>query len=333
MLVLFGDGDGGRLEGCSQLTISDERGADCMFPAAIDCNKNCVPLRKICREMKHCVLITAYKDPKQINRLIGRIPQDWGIFIHIDKKSAICDGEIDSRAIKINRRNIYWGSFAHVEAFLDMMRIALTDERQFDYFHLITAQDYPAIDLRKVDDLITPGKIYMRHEPIPRSCWPSWDGGFQFYRYNTFARWTDVRFPFYNRALNRLCKIFQFWKTKRYYLPPYPIEGGSSYMSISRKAAEVLTSSDISKDLQRRLRHSLDGEETFYQTAIMNSELKDDVINDDMRLIIWPGPAVLDESHIDIIRSCKKIFIRKMESGTSDKLMDMLDKMAGQSAS
>lgn len=278
--------------------------------------------------MKHCVLITAYKDAKQINRLIGRIPQEWGIFIHIDKKSPISCKDISDRAIKIGRRPIYWGSFVHVEVFLDMMEMAMADKRHFDYFHLITGQDYPAIDLRKADTLIEPGKIYIHNEPIPRSCWPSWDGGYQFYKYFTFARWTDTRFPICNRALNRLCKIAQFWKVKRFYLPPYPIYGGSSYMSIPRKAVDHLLHSEISKDLQHRLRYSLDGEETFYQTAIINSELKDDMVNDDMRLIIWPGPMVLDESHIQTIHSCGKLFIRKVETGRSDKLMDMLDEDA-----
>lgn len=110
--------------------------------------------------MKHCVLITAYKDAKQINRLIGRIPQEWGIFIHIDKKSPISCKDISDRAIKIGRRPIYWGSFVHVEVFLDMMEMAMADKRHFDYFHLITGQDYPAIDLRKADTLIEPRRRY-----------------------------------------------------------------------------------------------------------------------------------------------------------------------------
>ena len=115
--------------------------------------------------MKHCVLITAYKDAKQMNRLIGRIPQEWGIFIHIDKKSPISCKDISDRAIKIERRPIYWGSFVHVEVFLDMMEMAMADKRHFDYFHLITGQDYPAIDLREADTLIEPGKIYQRAYP------------------------------------------------------------------------------------------------------------------------------------------------------------------------
>ena len=160
--------------------------------------------------MKHCVLITPYKDAPQINRLNSRTPEDWGIFIHLDKKSEIKDGDIDSRAIGVKRRNIYWGSFAHVEAFLDMMRMAAEDSRGFDYFHLITGQDYPACDLKKADERIEEGRIYMEHKPLPRSEWECWDGGFQFYRYKTFARWTDTRRPIWNKMLNRLCKIAQF---------------------------------------------------------------------------------------------------------------------------
>ena len=277
--------------------------------------------------MKHCALITAYKDAPQINRLISRIPEDWGVFIHLDKKSDIKDGEIDGRAVKARRRNVYWGSFAHVEAFLDMMRAAHDDTRSFDYFHLLTGQDYPAVDLRRADDFINSGDIYMSHFPLPHADadWSCWDGGLQFYRYKTFARWTDVRRPIINRMLNRLCKIVQCWKTSSHYMPPYPTFGGSSYMSLPREAVEVLLDGNVAKDLRRRLRYSLDGEETFYQTAILNSHLRDRVVNNDLRFIQWPGPAVLDESSYSAIRHSGALFVRKMESCKSGRLMDLLD--------
>ena len=275
--------------------------------------------------MKHCVLISAYKDTKLINRLISRIPQEWGVFIHIDKRSKIRNEDINPRAICAARRNVQWGSFAHVEAFLDMMRLAINDNRQFDFFHLITGQDYPVIDLRKADELVSAGKVYMRHEPIPRSCWNSWNGGFHFYKYKTFARWTDVRKPFYNRILNRLCKVVQFYRTKKMYMPQYNVEGGSSYMSLPREAIYILLSSQTSLDLQKRLKYSLDGEETFYQTVLMNSPLAKSVINDNLRIIVWPGPAVLTENDYNKIRSCHALFARKVDGEISAKLMDMLD--------
>lgn len=96
-----------------------------------------------------------------------------------------------------------------------MMRMAAEDSRGFDYFHLITGQDYPACDLKKADERIEEGRIYMEHKPLPRSEWECWDGGFQFYRYKTFARWTDARRPIWNKMLNRLCKIAQFYSPKQ----------------------------------------------------------------------------------------------------------------------
>lgn len=96
-------------------------------------------------------------------------------------------------------------------------------------------------------------------------------------------------------------------------------------MSLPREAVEVLLDGNVAKDLRRRLRYSLDGEETFYQTAILNSHLRDRVVNNDLRFIQWPGPAVLDESSYSAIRHSGALFVRKMESCKSGRLMDLLD--------
>ena len=44
--------------------------------------------------------MSAYKPESVsiINRLISHLPDDWGIFIHIDKKSSISIPDIDARA-------------------------------------------------------------------------------------------------------------------------------------------------------------------------------------------------------------------------------------------
>lgn len=67
------------------------------------------------------------------------------------------------------------------------------------------------------------------------------------------------------------------------------------------------------------------GEETFYQTVLMNSPLARNVVNDNLRVILWPGPAVLNEKDYDNIRSRRALFARKMDGKISAKLMNMLD--------
>ena len=47
--------------------------------------------------MKHCVLMTVYKDYDLINKIISSLPKDWGIFVHIDKKSNIEDIKNDKK--------------------------------------------------------------------------------------------------------------------------------------------------------------------------------------------------------------------------------------------
>lgn len=58
--------------------------------------------------MKHCVLMTVYKDYDLINKIISSLPEQWGIFVHIDKKSNIEDIK---NVIAIKKHKIYWGSF------------------------------------------------------------------------------------------------------------------------------------------------------------------------------------------------------------------------------
>ena len=39
--------------------------------------------------MKHCIIMTAYKGADLINNFLNRVPNDWGVYIHIDKKSSM----------------------------------------------------------------------------------------------------------------------------------------------------------------------------------------------------------------------------------------------------
>lgn len=58
--------------------------------------------------MRHCIIMTAYKNVNQINHLISLIPEEWGLFIHIDKKSDINVNDIDNRAYVI-KNGVYIG--------------------------------------------------------------------------------------------------------------------------------------------------------------------------------------------------------------------------------
>ena len=98
------------------------------------------------------------------------------------------------------------------------------------------------------------------------------------------------------RIINKICTIFQ--KGKRNYLPPYQVYGGSVYCTMPRYAVEYIFKSDITADLKKRLRNSLCGEETFFQTILGNSPYSNKIINNNLRYMDWnckKTPKVLTE--------------------------------------
>ena len=233
--------------------------------------------------MKHCVLMTVYKDYDLINKIISSLPKEWGIFVHIDKKSNIEDIK---NVITIKKHKIYWGSFEHVEAFLDLIKIAFEDSRNFDYFHLITGQDYPCFSTTLINKIEKENKIYMDCFSIPKDTWTNWEGGYSLFKYKTIAKWFDVRKGL-GRILNKITKILQ--SKKHGYLPPYKIYGGSLYSSFPRYAVKEILSSNILSDLKKRLKWSLCGEESFFQTLLMNSTCNQEIVNSNFRYMDWSG--------------------------------------------
>ena len=47
--------------------------------------------------MRHCLIMTAYKDAEMINSIIDETPVSWGVYIHIDAKSSLLSSMINNR--------------------------------------------------------------------------------------------------------------------------------------------------------------------------------------------------------------------------------------------
>jgi len=66
---------------------------------------------------------------------------------------------------------------------------------------------------------------------------------------------------------------------------------------------------------------------SFFQTLLLNSPLKDRIVNDSLRYIEWhrPGkkPATLRADGFDALRSSSKLFARKLDMDVDS---DMIDK-------
>lgn len=107
---------------------------------------------------------------------------------------------------------------------------------------------------------------------------------------------------------------------------PMPLYGGSGYMSLTQEAVTyILSFIRANPMILKRFEHTFCAEELIFQTLLMNSPLKDKIINNPLRYMVWPGPKVLDESDYEKIKQTDSLFIRKIDSNISDKLLKRLE--------
>ena len=116
------------------------------------------------------------------------------------------------------------------------------------------------------------------------SSWTVWDGGFDILRIRTLSSYGDIRKPLW-RIGNWLLHMLQNKLRLGRALPPYPIYGGSVYMSLTKDAVKEALYNALAKDLLNRLGNSTCGEEIYFQTVLMNSPCRDYIIGNNLRYI------------------------------------------------
>ena len=276
--------------------------------------------------MKHCLVITAYKDVRMLNRLIAATPEDWGIFVHLDRKSPVRAEDVSHRARVFRWKKIHWGAPAHLEVMVQLLRTAF-EAGEWDYFHLVSGQDFYAVAPSRFDEVLgTEGKNYIQCRPLPIEGFP-WGQGLDIFRCRSICSWVDVRRRFWGRVDKLLFKVQkQCWLDRR--LPGMALYKGLVYCSLHRPFVGWVLSNGTAAGLLRRLRHSIVPEEVYFHTLIMNSPYKDTVENRHLRFDDWSGPAkpaTLDASHADAVIRSGALFCRKVETGVSDELLRRLE--------
>jgi hypothetical protein len=70
-------------------------------------------------------------------------------------------------------------------------------------------------------------------------------------------------------------------------------------------------------------------DELFFQTIIMNSQLRDTVENDDLRYLDWsrePAPAVFTAADLPSLLESRQLFARKFDETVDFEVLDALDR-------
>jgi len=283
------------------------------------------------------ILITAYKNIGHLNKLVDFFDGDFSIYIHIDKKSAISRDDINLLKNKKNVRlisqkyKINWGGINHLKAILLLAEEALKNKEN-TLFHLVTGHDYSIKPLSEFEKFAegNSGKDFMEYHELPYSAWP--EGGMdRLSRYNLYDL-VDGRKGFGKRFIEGFSKLQKIIGFKRKFYPGFPKQfGGSTYWTLRRESLEyVFKYMDENPKFLPRFKYSFCAEEIFFQTILLNSPLKENIIQGNKRFIVWEVrngnfPANLDETDYNNITKSEALFARKFEYPVSVGLLNKIE--------
>ena len=271
--------------------------------------------------MKIAYLIIAHDNPKHLQRLINALSSESSaFFIHIDLKSNMDDfSGISGKNVYFYEKRIrcYWGDFSVVQAILSLIRMALADDRHFDYFPLLSGTDYPVQPTSYIETFFS----LHRHngtEFIDMVQMPNDLAGKPIWRLTTYQN--DPAGPRAARTLRYLLRYMLvktgFITKERNYkahlrgLTPY---GGNTWWTLSREACNyILSFVDENPRIVNFFTHTVMPDESFFQTVLANSRFRSK-IRRGLTYANWEAggkhPALISEKDLGLFEVAGPIMI------------------------
>jgi Core-2/I-Branching enzyme len=280
--------------------------------------------------MRLAHLVLAHNNPTQLERLVKRlIYHNTDIYIHLDAKADIKEfihlQTLENVFFISNRTQVTWADFSMMAATLTSFEEILKTGKNYSHINLLSGHDYP---LKRAADIQAflfknPDKTFMRY----RSIYDEWS--------ETLSRFTkyhlgDYKFPFRFRLQWLMNKLLPAKKLPNG-LKPY---GFSQWLTITPVCARYVI--DYLKEnpkVKRFFKLTWGSDELVFQTILLNSNLKDTIVNDHLRYIKFAdrgySPKILTMEDSEILVTSNRFYARKFDPGIDSKILDHLDRTAG----
>lgn len=295
--------------------------------------------------MKLAFLISAHTDPQHLLRLVRSLPEESDKYLHIDAKADLRAFSLVAEQphvyILSKRIDVMWGSFLQVDFQKMLMEAALSSGQDYDYLITMSGLDYPLRSNRQLMEffeksggkeyiqgmcLTDPGidtKLYQEYRFLNNHAW----------KYGTLKSKFRVSLRMITYALG-----FRKPLTIRFDGMAYDLFKGADWWAISGNLARYLLQFyDEHPAFVKYFKNSFSPNETIWQTIAFHSPYAD-------RCILTKGPVegleqltpltyidygeeikVFTEEDFDTLINSDKLFCRKVVTGKSDRLMDMID--------
>ncbi|ANF45122.1 hypothetical protein AZK53_05345 [Priestia megaterium] len=296
---------------------------------------------------KIAYLVLAHNDPSHLKRMINALDYRADFYIHLDLKVTIDDfksviGEksnifwIDER-VKVN-----WGGFNMVKATISLLKTCLSTGILYKRIILLSGSDYPIKSNKQIHSFFLDNQNveFIRAFNITESKSKHYVDQISSYFF------MDVSFTkskLLNHILRKTFNLSAFLFKKNPFVitakEEIPVYFGSQWWAITYDCAnDILNFIDDNPSIYKYFKHSFAPDEKFFHTIIFNTPHKSKTTNKGSEPFIqgtsnWANLHIIhpslskwyDEDDVAEVLESEKLFIRKVNSEHSSKLLDIID--------
>ncbi|MVN90742.1 beta-1,6-N-acetylglucosaminyltransferase [Mucilaginibacter aquatilis] len=278
--------------------------------------------------MKIAHLVLTYTNPQLTERLIKVLshPQ-FDFYIHVDKKFPI-EPYLYLRKYRnvffINdREDVRWAGYNTIKATFKCIKEIAASKIDYEYINFLSGQDYP---LKTAEYMLAffeknKGKQFIEYQSIERE-WVEAQPRITKYHFTNFTFKGRHRVEWLVNLLT---------PKRRLPLELEPYGKAMFWMLNPERAMYVVNYVESNPQLERFFLLTWGSDEFIFQTILMNSPYKDELVNNDYRYIDWSAggahPKILTIKDFDALRNTNDLFARKLNAEKSGKLLDALDKL------
>jgi hypothetical protein len=250
---------------------------------------------------------------------------DFDFYIHVDKKvdigSHLYLEKIPQVYLIRNRTDVVWAGYNTIKATIRSVQEILASARKYDYIHLMSGQDYPIKPAGHIHDFFVQ------------------NNGKEFLEFEHFDKWSDEAYPRiqqYHLTNYKFPGRYQFqWLLNRLLpsrISPVEMEyfGSSMFWALSPLCLKyVIDFLSKNPKFQRFMRFTWGADEFLFQTLVLNSSFKKDVLNNNLLFLDREKgaahPNIITAAHFPELVNSDKLFARKFDQAIDTVIMDKLD--------
>jgi hypothetical protein len=274
-------------------------------------------------------LILVHDNPIQLERLVRRLlSPNTDVYIHLDMKCHPEDfGNIASLSgvfFIANRTSVIWGEYSMMEATLKSFEEILNTAKTYSHINLLSGSDYPLKHVSEIERFLfaNADKTFMKC----RAIYGDWEESLsRLTKYNLGA----YRFPF-RYVIQRIFNSVMPKRKVPKQLKPY---GMSQWITITPDSIKYVTAYlKENPSVRRFFKLTWGVDELLFQTVLLNSPLRQSVVNDHLRYIKFQPrasrPNTLTMADAETLVNSGKLFARKFSLKEGRAIYDFLDQAA-----